>query len=354
MRKRKPFAWTILVVAAALGVMLLAQQADAQGAPPPIPAVYSGIVTSSVGSVPNGLTVTARMGDDYESRPVVIEDGRYRVLRVAPPDNSFQGDTITFHLDGVQAEQTDRFSPGGIKLRFNLTFPRIPEPTPTAAPIVVAPSVYSGVIVVAGTVVPQDAELVAVVGDYESAPALITGQSFVSLVVAPGEEVFTGMPVQFFLNRVPATGVTEVFGPGVNKTITLVFIGVPTPTATTVPPTPTFTPEPPAPAPTPAPTPAPPTATPTQEPPTPTRVPTRMPTATPTEVPPTQTPVVIVVTATPEGEAAPVAEEGGGGPCSAAFGRAPTLAGTLNVLALFAPLGLIAGYRRWRRWGSGK
>ena len=254
MRKRKPFGGTILaVVAAALGVMLLAQQADAQGAPPPIPAVYSGIVTSSVGSVPNGLTVTARMGDDYESRPVVIEDGRYRVLRVAPPDNSFRGDTITFHLDGVQADQTDRFTPGTIKLRFNLTFPQLPEPTPTATPVVVAPSVYSGVIVVAGTVVPEDAELVAVVGDYESAPALIAGQSFVSLVVAPGDEIFTGVPVQFFLNRVPATGVTEAFEPGVNKTVTLVFIGLPTPTATTVPPTPTSTPEPPTPTPTPVP-----------------------------------------------------------------------------------------------------
>ena len=353
MTKRKPFAGTILaVVAAALGMVLLTQEADAQGAPPPIPAVYSGIVTSNEGSVPNGLILTARIGDDYESRAVVIEDGKYKVLRIAPPDNTFQGDTITFHLDGVQAEQTDSFSPGGIKLRFNLTFPRIPEPTPTAAPIVVAPSVYSGVIVVAGTVVPQDAELVAIVGDYESAPALIAGQSFVSLVIAPGDESFTGMPVQFFLNRVPATGVTEVFEPGVNKTITLVFIGLPTPTATTVPPTPTFTPEPPTPTPTVAP--VPPTPTPVLEPPTPTRVPTHTPTATPTEVPPTQTPVVIVVTATPEGEAPPDAEEEGGGICGASLGGPLTLAGTLNVVALFAPLGLITGYRRWRQWGPGK
>ncbi len=135
----------------------------------------------------------------------------------------------------------------------------------------------------------------------------------------------------------------------------------PTPTSTATPthtPTPTETPAPtntstPTDTPTATPTPTDtliptdtpvPTATATHTPlPADTPAPTSTPEPTATPVPPTQTPVIIVVTATPDADAAT------GGGCNS-VGAVPVGAGAANLVLLLAPLGIIGGVRWRRKW----
>ncbi len=337
------------VVIAVLMIPLATSIAVAQdaGSIPPIPSFFIGTVTIEDGSAADGLFITGRI-DDYESEPVIIENGRYDLLFVAPPDDSFRNKTITFHINGIQANETISFNPGSANLSFELTFPSVPQPTPTPTPIVIGPAVYSGQVVIAGGIpIPEGGKLVARMDGYESEPAAIDGNGYNSLVVDPGTENFIGMPVIFFLNGIqsapPSPSVN--FKPGEFRTVSLVFTGFPTPepTATEVPPTetPTATQVPPTA------TPVPPTATPTQVPPTATPVP---PTATPTQVPPTATPVPPPATAT-SAPATPVATptpESGGG-CGASQGPIAPLTAMGNLFFLLAPLGMVAGYSRWRK-----
>ena len=121
----------------------------------------------------------------------------------------------------------------------------------------------------------------------------------------------------------------------------------PVPTNTPIPTaTPTFTPIPTA---TPIPTDTPiPTATHTPLP-TDTPAPTATPEPTATPVPPTQTPqvVVVVVTATPEGDASTSDTSAGGG-CNS-VGRVSAGTAAANLLLLVAPLALVGGTRWIRR-----
>ena len=349
--------------------MLQTGRVNAQ--PPQIPSVYSGSATVNGDTVPNGLSITGRIGD-YVSEPIVVQDGQYEFLVVAPPGSSFIGGTITFHLNGVQAEETDvyfvtdRASVLLDRLDFDLTFPALPTPTPTPTPITVSPSVYSGTIVVAGAPVPGGAQLVARVGDYESLPAVIEGQTFFNLVIIPDDDALIGLPIEFFLNEFASTALSpiQVFEPGTFKNVALIFIGIPTPT-----PTPTSTPIPP--------TPIPPTPTATSLP-TATRTPVP-PTATATALPPEPTPVLAPATATPPPTstataatmlptatsvpptplvspvAAPVVAsptpEPSGGACSPSTGDTLSSGGVGNLLFLLAAPALLAAYRsrRWRR-----
>ena len=357
-----------VLVAVAFAVALqdtaLAQQI------PPLPIIYSGTATAGGKPVPDGFLILARVGA-YEALPVAVKDGRYAALTVGPPSADFQGKEITFHLEGVQAQETDTFRVLGlpvIKGNFDLTFPMLPQPTPTRTPIPPTvtptperpfPAVYSGPIVVAGATVPEGAELVARVGQYQSPPALIEGDEYKNLVVDPDDINLVGQLIEFFLNGVRSETIDGYESGSFKRDFILVFVGVPTPTPTTLP-TPTSTPVPP----TATPTPVPPTATATQVPPTPaptpvppTATPTQPPAATSTPVPPTSTPTATAVPATPTASATPVvvaseatptpAPSGGG--CLSSFGSTTGMAGLGNVTLLLAPLGLIAGYRRFRQ-----
>ena len=323
--------------------------AVAQTFPPPLPALFLGTVTIEDGKTANGLFITARV-EDYTSEPFIIEDNRYGLLLVAPPDDSYRNKTITFHIDGIQANETIPFKSGSANLSFNLTFPSVPVPTPTPTPVVIGPAVYSGRIVIAGGAVPEGATLVARMDGYESPPAAIQGQEYVNLVADPGNESFIDMPSIFFLNGIQSSPPSPPvsFTPGEFRTVDLIFTGFPTPepTATEAPPTvtPTATQIPPTV------TPVPPTATATPVPPTSTPVP---PTATATTAPPTSTPAPPAATATsaPATPTTPVASptpESGGG-CGASQGPVAPLTAMGNLFFLLAPLGMIAGFRRWRR-----
>lgn len=370
MKLKRWLLGTLAVAAAIAGAgPLLTGQAQAQEFPLQ-PVVYLGTVTVSSGQDPNGLLITARVLD-YESEPAEVADGKY-VLSVLIPDKTYAGETVTFHLEGVPAEETDTsVAPGGLPVikTQDLTFPSLPEatptptptpgptpgptatPTPTRTPAPTGPAVYKGDLIVVGGTVPPEAELVARVGTYESAPAVIQDQGYINLVVSPTDQSLIGQTVQFFLNEVPSAPPSPpvTFQFGEFRTVNLIFVGLPTPTPTPVPPTPT-----PSPTVTPTPTQTPTaTATPTPVPPTA----TPMPTATPTPVPPTPTPtsvpptpVVTVVTATPPpAPTATATPEPSGGGCGSTFGQAPALAGLGNVLFLVAPLALIAVVRRRRR-----
>ena len=305
----------LLVAFAASAALLLDYEGSvlAQGQPPPIPHFFKGTVQIGAGGQipPDGHFLIARIDTRYESEPVQIIGGLFQGLGVGPQDPNTVGAPITFFLDGiVQADQTATYRPGfrrGANLdeTIALTFPRLPEPTPTPTPEPTAtptitptpqaanPAVYSGPIVIAGGTVPDNSTLIAQLGAYQSLPAVISGNTYINLVVAPSDPTLLGKPITFLLNGHPAEETDNYTSGKIDQNFPLVFVGLPTPTPT---PTPTSTPTPP---PTNTPTPVPPTSTPT---PVPTSTPTPVPTNTPTPVPPTATPTPThtpVPTATP-------------------------------------------------------
>lgn len=388
----------------------------AHAAPPPLPFIYSG--TATVGSVDtpdsvadlNGVSagvdsrgnrlidnwtdnpllrctefcIVARIGSVYESIPVFVKNGRYTALNVAPPAKSYSKETITFHLvygswklktdtatgvkrwqfessdTGITAEESDTFIAADLPTvisNFGLTFPNLPEPTPTPiptitpTPVVAQPAVYSGVLVVLNGVVPDDAVLVVKVGTYVSNAAIVKDGEYRSLIVLPPDISFAGQPVEFFLNGVKSSTNHVYESNTFTPNFILVFESLPTPTATpTV--TPTETPVPVVSTATPTVTPtATPTVTPTVAPtvaPTATATATAVPTAEPTVTPtpqPTATAVTVAM-ATATATATPTAPSGGG--CFAASGDTPLAAGAGNMLFLVGPLGLIAVLKRRR------
>ena len=344
--RRNTWVLVLLAFAAAVaGTRLTAGVAAAQEFPPQ-PVIYSGAITVSSGENPDGFFITARVLD-YEAEPVEVVSGAYSALIVSLPDNTYANLTLTFHLDGQQALETDTSLAPGLPLpksNFNLTFAKLPDPTPTPTPVIVAPAVYSGAIVVAGSQPPAQAQLTARIGSYETTSISTNGPVFTNLVIAPPDESAIGQPIAFFLNGFPSAppAPPAIFEPGVFKTVNLIFVNFPEPTPTPLPPTatpvpPTATPVPPTPTATA--TPIPPTATPI--PPTATPVP---PTPTATRVSPTATAVAVTTTPSPT----PTPEPTGGG-CSAPSANVSVMTGLGNMLLLAAPLALIAGFRRRRR-----
>ena len=386
--------WTAAAMAAVLllagAALALEPRTAAAQSPPPAPTVYSGTATAGGAPVPDGYRIVARVVANvgtYQSAPVTVRGGRYGALEVSPPGVEFSGRTVTFHLGDVQAMETGTYRSAGrpeIKTGFNLTFPSVPEPTPTpppvpptptVKPVQALPGVFSGTIVVAGGTVPAEAVLVARIGSYESLPASIQGESYRNLVVDPGDTSALGQPVEFFLNGVKSRNDVSYESGMQRHDFDLVFTGLPTPTPTVTPVPPTATPEPtatptpvpptPTPQPTATPTPLPtstpvPTATPeptatatpepTMAPPTPAPTATTVPTATPAPTatpeptvapptPPPPAPTEAAVVPTPE----PTPEPEGGGFCSATSSDTPLRAGLGNLLFLLAPLALVLG-----------
>ena len=264
--------WTAAAMAAVLllagAALALEPRTAAAQSPPPAPTVYSGTATAGGAPVPDGYRIVARVVANvgtYQSAPVTVRGGRYGSLEVSPPGVAFSGRPVTFHLGDVQAMETGTYRSTGrpeIKTGFNLTFPSVPEPTPTpppvpptptVKPVQALPGVFSGTIVVAGGTVPAEAVLVAKIGSYESLPASIQGESYRNLVVDPGDTSALGQPVEFFLNGVKSRNDVSYESGMQRHDFDLVFTGLPTPTPTVTPVPPTATPEPTA-TPTPVPT----------------------------------------------------------------------------------------------------
>ena len=366
----------------------------AQEVAPAVPDIYSGTAFAAGQPVPNGMVILARIGGEFESDPVIVQDGRFSGLVVDPPAE-LVGKKVMFFLEGtVSADQTYiYYGSATVDLKYRLDFRAIPAPTatptpeptatpsPTAVPtmtptpVTANAAVFAGPLVVAGGSVPDGAILVAKLPGYESLPGLIQSVNgvtrYVNLVIAPNDPKFVGTNIKFVLNGVEAS-VSATYESGrFELEFPLVFVGLPTPTATPLPPTatplpPTATPVPPTSTPVPpTATPVPPTATPvpptaTPVPPTATPVP---PTATPipptaTPVPPTATPIPAKPTENPQIEGtvvttAPIDEgdkpKENGSFCipmpSVSVGT-----GAANMMTLLAPVGLIFGYRRLKKF----
>ena len=303
----------ILLAVAALAAAVFASDAFAQ-APPPFPFLYKGTAKTSDGAaVPDGLTIFAIVGD-YRSEPVEVENGRFRDLTVAPESSAFFNKTIIFVLWDVEADQTDTFTRVGFPdfRTLDLTFPRLPDPTPTPTvlttptatpthtPVPTATPVYtptpsaaepmtfvSGFVVVSGAPVPADSMLTATIGGYDSAPVSVASDGgYSGLFVDPQNISLIGQPIDFYMNGHRARTTSTYASGAFKRDFDILVVGLPTPTATSVPPTPTETPVPQTVTPTATPTETP--VPPTPVPPTPTETPA--PTATATPVPPTVTP----------------------------------------------------------------
>ena len=366
--------------------------------PPPLPSIYSGTVTVAGETAPDGIIIFAMLGD-YISPSVTVANGRYVGLTVGPPNVSFAGQLVTFHIETVQADETAKFIAYSLPVvlsGFNLSFPNLPiptptvTPTPTQTPTVAAPASYSGMVFVPGGAIPGIAQIVARIGsDYESHPVLVdsnTGEY--GLFVDPLDINLIGRTVEFFINGVKAR-TTVIYESGVsNRNLDVIFTDFPTPIPTETPVPPTVTPipveTPVTPTETPALTATPvpptktlvPTATKTAVPPTQTPVPTATETPTtalvapvapvpptikkptpvvaktqtPTPEPPTATPAPVASTPT-ESPEAPVAEDDGerAGTCNSTHSDTSILGGAGNLLLLFAPLGAILALKKSRR-----
>ena len=383
----------ILTLLSALAIYALMPALVFGQSPPPLPSIYSGTVTVAGETAPDGIIIFAMLGD-YISPSVTVANGRYVGLTVGPPNVSFAGQLVTFHIETVQADETAKFIAYSLPVvlsSFNLSFPNLPiptptvTPTPTQTPIVAAPASYSGMVFVPGGAIPGIAQIVARIGsDYESHPVLVdsnTGEY--GLFVDPLDINLIGRTVEFFINGVKAR-TTVIYESGVsNRNLDVIFTDFPTPTETPVPPTvtpiPVETPVTPTETPALAATPVPPTktlvptATKTAVPPTQTPVttatetpttalvapvpptikkptPVVAKTQTPTPEPPTATPAPVASTPT-ESPEAPVAEDDGerAGTCNSTHSDTSILGGAGNLLLLFAPLGAILALKKSRR-----
>ena len=337
-----------------------------------LPMQFSGSASLEDGSpVPDGYKVVAKVLD-FQVYPSNVNNGKYWALTVGPSGDSYVGATINFYLCYLGSDCTEQgnilanesipyLASTGLTVKndFNLTFPSLPVPPPTPTPIVTVAeaSTYSGFIIVADSVMPSGAQLIAKIGDYVSEPAVIAAPFYLDLIVDPKDLSFVGSTVEFYLNGFKAR-TTTTFISGEQKSIDIIIVGYPQPTPTPVPPTatpvpPTATPIPPTPTPTPVPptatpvpptaTPVPPTATPVPLPPTPTPIPISKKISTKlSEIVPTATSVPSTATSVPP-TATPTESSGGG--CFAAE-ETSFATGVVNMMFLLLPVGVLVGMRR--------
>ncbi|MDP7281401.1 MAG: hypothetical protein QGG39_16160, partial [Candidatus Poribacteria bacterium] len=208
----------------------ITEQISAQaGDPSTMPAAsfvtLHGKVTIAGGLDPNGMMIKAKI-DDWESKPVVVGDHteyKYVVLVNAPTD--YIGKDISLWLeDQVLALQTTPFVYVNTDNSYALAWelpqlreldiefaaapvstptPTMIPPTPTATPVILAPTFYEGRIR-AGSVPPPDGTLIyAVIDDYVTAEASVFGGQYF-LTVDPILEKYDGEIVQFFIGDMKA------------------------------------------------------------------------------------------------------------------------------------------------------
>lgn len=265
----------MLIVTAVLAGLIagLGDRANAQGEIPSISAItLHGTVMISGGISPTGKTLTAKIGD-WVSNPVIVggpgtaSENSYAGLFIHAPDELVGQDVVFWLDDQVQADEKtpyafiDQFGNeiydwGLPQLRVqNLRFPFAPvatatpttvPPSPTATPVVLAPTFYEG-RVRAGSIPPADGTLIhAVIDDYVTQFASVfSGEYF--LTADPFFEIYEGRPIDFYIGETKALQ-SDVFESGIRKqNFLLVFPPLPTPTpepTETPTPTPTLTPTP--------------------------------------------------------------------------------------------------------------
>ena len=101
----------------------------------------AGLVIVTGGVLPPDATLTARIGNVYESTPsaILTSDGQFGGLVVDPKENSFIGQDVGFYINGQAARTTIPFESGGLRRQFDIIFTAdfstpTPSPTPELAP----------------------------------------------------------------------------------------------------------------------------------------------------------------------------------------------------------------------------
>ena len=159
-RSKVAIALCLVILAALLAVVLTSSggQVRAQSGllPPPLPMLIGGTVTIGGNEAPDGISIVSRMdaidGDKYQSGASITSGGKYKNLKVAPPDIKYQSRQVTFHVIAVEGSATSHLDEEGLTAResfffgagaqiqdnFDLTFPAIPPApanTPTHTPV---------------------------------------------------------------------------------------------------------------------------------------------------------------------------------------------------------------------------
>lgn len=302
-----------------------------------------GTITWHVVSVPEWTTLLSSTNPFTGDGPVTL------MLNDTAPGGRLSGE-IVFEFNGfpfIVPVQVNVIAPTptktAIPTKTSTPLPTATHARPTStitstrAPVIPSASVFDGSISTSIGGVPEGSVLIATVGDYVSPPAVIQGNRYTSLVVAPTDENKVGELITFTLNGFPATGPIRPipFLPGLPRTVDLVFGNFGTPTITPIPLTST------------------PTSIPATVTPRPTVPATATSTPTTTPVPPTSTPNVLiqVVTSTATREVEQATDESdepeSGGSCNAS-GHVSAGTGVLNLVLLVGPVAALATIRQRR------
>ena len=86
--------------------------------------------------MPDGFTLRGQVGE-YVSNLVPIINSKYELLVINPSDTLFADPEIVILLEDILANKKDVLFVSGIpvlKLSFDLTFPNLPDVTPTPVP----------------------------------------------------------------------------------------------------------------------------------------------------------------------------------------------------------------------------
>jgi len=96
-------------------------------------AVYSGLIFSAGGNIPEGASLQAKMGS-YESQAIGLKGTSYTNLIVDPKDPSAVGKEVQFYLNGILSRTHKGFVSGDVVKDLDLVFVGLPDAmVPTVA-----------------------------------------------------------------------------------------------------------------------------------------------------------------------------------------------------------------------------
>ena len=93
--------------------------------PPQLPHFFSGTVSTSRGSVPEGTVVEAFLEGVKTAETTVTNTSRYELL--VPGEYGDEGKIVSFTVAGVQASQTAAWVSGELDYNFDLTIAALPD-----------------------------------------------------------------------------------------------------------------------------------------------------------------------------------------------------------------------------------
>ena len=103
-----------------------------------VPMFLSGTVTIGENIAPPGTVIEADLLGYFAGSAVVMSDGVYGnasfpMMVQAGENETYAGETVTFWVNGVQAEETILYDPG-LNIDLNLTFPQPAKPKMNRVP----------------------------------------------------------------------------------------------------------------------------------------------------------------------------------------------------------------------------